>query len=207
VTGRAMVAVLAVVAATSRVADAQPPATYAREARVAHLSRALDALRALGAEGRKALELALHEGVRAKCRAAGRPPTTACMVEVARAVCGARGGDPAACTAAADVIVTNQHATDDLVDEQTRMRLVRTSSDYHGAVNGELWSRYALLAAELALHDGPGSDAERIDRFCATRDREVHRCAPRAKACLPSVAWQRCAGGLAWYVASHEVTR
>jgi hypothetical protein len=171
------------------------PATYARDARVAHLDRAVEALRSLGPDRRRALELALHEGVRAKCRASGRPATTACMIDVARALCEApsAGLAPPACTAAADVILTNQHATDDLVDEQTRMRLVRTSSDYHG-----------LLAAELVLFDGAGSEASRIDRLCAERDRAVHRCAPAAKACVPSVAWQRCAAGLAWYVAAHD---
>jgi hypothetical protein len=179
------------------VATARADAPYVREARIAHLGRAMTALRALGADGRQALELALHTEVRTRCRV---HPTIACMIEVARGVCNERPE----CLAASDVILTNQHAEAALVDESTRMRLVRTSSDYHAAVNAELWSRYALLAAELALAPPAADLATRIDRFCTDRDRTVHRCAPGAKACVPSLAWQRCASELAWYVASHD---
>jgi len=195
------IAVLAVILA-STVARADP-APYAREPRIAHLVRALDGLRALGTAGRRAFELELHTGVRTKCRATGRPATTTCMIAVARSHCVQRP-DPTACMAASDVILTNQHAEADLVDEQTRMRLVRTSSDYHAAVTAELWRRYALLAAELVLGSASTDLPARIDRFCTERDLTVHRCAPGAKACVPSLAWQRCVSGLAWYVASHE---
>ena len=194
--GIAVGAVLAV--ATLARADAP----YAREARVAHLGEALAALRTLGADGRRALELDLHTGVRTQCHTPGHPTTT-CMIWVAVGTCNQRP-DRELCQAASDVILTNQHAETDLVDESTRMRLVRTSSDYHAAVNAELWSRYALLAAELALSPPAADLATRIDRFCTDRDRTVHRCASGAKACVPSLAWQRCASELAWYVASHD---
>jgi hypothetical protein len=173
---------------------------YARDTRVTHLGRALSALRALGADGRQQLDHDLHAGVRARCPSA--TPAASCMAEVGRAVCATRRGD---CAAAADVVLANEHAASDLVDEATRMRLVRTSSDYHAAINAELWTRYALLAAELALFEGGGDDAARIDRFCVERDRQVHRCEPgTAKTCVPNLAWQRCAAALVWFVAGHQ---
>lgn len=186
---RALVVLLCVTSA----ARADP---YARDARVAHLGRALAALRAMGADGRIAFEHQLHDGVRVRCRQA--TPTTACLSEVAQAVC---GGDAGRC-AAADVVLANEHAASDLVDEQTRMKLVRTSSDYHAAILRELDARFGLLAAELVLADG-GDVAAGIDRFCAERDRQVHRCEPGAKACVPDLPWQRCAAGLVWYVVTH----
>ena len=175
---------------------AAEPATYARESRVATLGKALAALRALGA-GRAMFEQDLHARTRERCHDA---PTVACLIEVARAEC-----KDDACAAAADIVITNQHAETALVDEVTRMRLVRTATDYHAAITAELWSRYAVLAAELALAQ-PGSDAElpaRIDRFCADRDRVAHPC-DAGTACVGSVAWQRCAAGLVWFIAGHE---
>lgn len=172
---------------------------YARGTRVAHLERALAGLRALGDE-RTALEHELHEATRTKCGATA--PTTSCAREQALAVCASKPSRDD-CLAAADVIVTNQHAANALVDELTRVKLVRTSTDYHAALAAELHALFALLAAEFALAV-PGRDADlpaRIDRFCSERDRAVHRCAPGARACVPSLAWQRCAAGLTWYIA------
>lgn len=99
-------------------------------------------------------------------------------------------------------MLTNQHAEYDLVDEKTRVRLVRTSSDYHAAITAELRAMFALLAAELVLAGDDGDLATRIDRFCATR--EAVRCAPNARGCVPSLAWQRCAAGLVWFTAGQR---
>jgi hypothetical protein len=191
---------------------------YARDARVAHLERALAELRALG-PARDAFELELHEATRVRCRPTATPASTACAIEVARAACSNRP-DPAACAAAADVVITNQHAEHDLVDEQTRVRLVRTSANYHASILAELRAVFALLAAEFALAHGGDATApserfreepgERlriaalgaaIDQFCATR--EAPRCASGARGCVPSLPYQRCAAGLVWYIASH----
>jgi len=171
---------------------------FARDTRIAHLDRALAALRGLG--GAAAFERELHEATRKNCHAT--EPTTACARTQARAICAAKP-DAAGCIAAADIVLTNQHAANALVDEQTRVKLVRSSTDYHGALLHELHAIYALLAAEFALAV-PGSDSDlaaRIDQFCRERDREVHRCAPGARACVPSLPWQRCAAALVWYVA------
>ena len=186
-----------VVVITCLLATAAAAGPYARETRVAHLDQALAALRALG-EGRIAFERELHDAVRTKCHATA--PTTSCARTQARAVCAAK---PAGCIAAADVLLTNQHAANDLVSELTRVKLVRSSTDYHAALLGELHAIYALLAAEFVLA-APGADADtakRIDQFCTERDREVHRCAPGASGCVPSLAYQRCAAGLVWYIA------
>jgi hypothetical protein len=179
------------------IADAGP---YARDARVGHLERALAAIRALG-DGREAFELELHEATRVRCRPTAKPATTACAIDVARAVC-AKRPDQTACAAAADVVITNQHAEHDLVDEQTRVRLVRTSANYHAAVLGELRAKFALLAAELALTNGADAAARTIDRFCATR--EAPRCSPGSRSCVPGLPYQRCAAGLVWYIGSQR---
>jgi hypothetical protein len=114
-------------------------------------------------------------------------------------VCAKRGEG---CLAAADIVLTNQHAEYDLVPEQTRVRLVRTSANYHAAVLGELRAMFALLAAELALSPPADGEAARIDRLCATR--EAPRCAASARGCVPALAYQRCAAGLIWYVGSRS---
>ena len=184
---RALAVVVVVLAA---VAQAAP----AREARVAHLTAALAQLRA---GDPYALERALHEAIRTRCRTAASAATTSCMIGVARELCGSRS-----CLAAADIIITNQHAERDLVDEPTRMRLVRTSSDYHAAVLVELRARYAILAAELALARPEASLAAQIDRLCVERDRIARRCAPDAAACLASIPYQRCAAALVWFAST-----
>jgi hypothetical protein len=200
--GAALAGALVALGAARGIAEGQgAPAPYAEAARAAHLERALGTLRALGDAGARALELELHAAVRARCRpAGGRPPATGCMMEVARAAC-ARRPDPAGCAAAADVLLTNQHAEDDLLDEATRRRLVSASADYHAAALAELRARHALLAAELALA-APDPDAAAIDRFCVRRERTGTTCDPRAALCAPAMPWQRCAAALVWFVAA-----
>ncbi len=186
----------------SPTAAADP--TYAEMARVAHLRSSLDALAKLGT-ARGALEIELNNAVRTKCRINTTRPATSCMIEVGQAICAVRP-DRAACVAAADIMLTNQHAETDLIDDVTRMKLVRGSTDYHAAIGAELWARYALLASELVLAP-PGEPAGRIDAFCVGRDRTVHACEPGAKACVASVAYQRCAAGLVWFLANQESAR
>ena len=187
---------LAIVILCALVASANA-GPWARDTRVAHLNQALTVLRA---RDRATFERELHAATRLQCHATS--PTIACARTQARAVCNMKS-DKQACLAAADIVLTNQHAANALVDELTRVKLVRSSTDYHAALLEELHGIYALLAAEFVLA-APGADTDvgaRIDRFCAERDREVHRCAPGAKACVPSLPYQRCAAALVWYVA------
>jgi hypothetical protein len=165
-------------------------ATAARADRSAHLERALAQL---AATDPIALDRALYEAIRMRCKV---PAATRCMIEIAREHCAARN-----CLAAADVIITNQHAERDLLDEQTRVRIVRTAADYHTGVLAELRTRYAILAAELALAR-PAPLAAQIDQLCATRDQIARRCAPDAPACLGTIAYQRCAAALVWFVST-----
>lgn len=184
-------------------AAAEP--TYSESARVAHLRASLDALAKLG-PARVTLEIELNTAVRTRCRVNTTRPSTRCMIEVGRATCAARS-DRAACIAAADVMLTNQHAETDLIDDVTRMKLVRGSTDYHAAVGAEMWARYALLASELVLTPPAAEPAARIDAFCTRRDHTVHACETGAKACVPSIAYQRCAAGLVWFLANQEGSR
>jgi hypothetical protein len=180
--------------AVAAVARAQPaPAPYAREARVAYLASALDAMRALGGAGRTELERALYQGARASCRAALATPSIGCTIDVAHAACDPRP-DAAACLVAADVILVNQRAENEWLDDATRMQLVGASTDYHTALLAELDVEHGALAAELALAEpraltGPTLPA-RIDRFCAYRERGPD--------------WQRCAAALVWYIGNRE---
>ena len=97
---------------------------------------------------------------------------------------------------------------------------MRSATDYHAALLGELRKRFAALAAELvigaATSNGvaeshaspavpggaaaPNGVAESINRLCATRDREVHACTPGDVACVPSIPWTRCVAALVWFV-------
>lgn len=159
---------------------------------------ALTAVRALGSAGRDALDRDLYAAARAKCRADAAPPAADCLIDAARAIC--KGDGDAACAAAADVIATNLRAVDDFVDETTRARLVRGSTDYHAALATELHRRYAALAAELVLAGGTGDEAAAIDHLCRERDRKIHACAPGDAACVPSLPWSRCVAALVWFV-------
>lgn len=193
------------------LAHADANGAYARERRVAHLASALDGLTALGDGGRRAFEDAIYQTIRATCRPQNRPAPIACSIAAARAAC---KSSPAVigerCLAVADVVITNQHAERALLDEATRMRLVRESADYHKAVLAALEARWAVLAAELALVAPDRSLAERIDQLCRDRDREARPC-PAAEAngttatnrgapsCVGTIAYQRCAAGLVWF--------
>jgi hypothetical protein len=164
--------------------------------RVDHVARALAAVEQLGAAGRDKLDRDLHAVARAKCHADAATPTPACLVEAATALC---GGD-ATCRAAADVVAANLRAETDWVDEPTRIRLVRTSTDYRAALSAELRRHHAALAAELAL-ESTSSDATAIDRLCRERDRIVHACPTEDASCVPSLPWSRCVAALVWFMA------
>ncbi len=163
---------------------------------VPYIARALTAIHSLGPADRDRLEHDLYTAARTRCHAESAPPTPSCLADAASALC---QGD-AACEAAADVVATNTRAADDWVDEATRARLVRSSTDYRVALSGELHRRFAALAGELAL--AGGVDAAAIDRLCRARDRTVHACQPGDDSCVPSLPWSRCVAALVWFVAS-----
>jgi hypothetical protein len=187
------VAIAALLGATPAAADPAP--------RRAHLARSLAALRALGPAGRDDLDRALYAAARTQCHAETATPTASCLVGIARAAC-RTAADRSACAAAADVIATNLRGTTALVDDATRIRLVRGSTDYRVALGGELRRRYAVLAAELVLAGrGRGDDdAQAIDELCTRRDRTLHACEPGDTACMPSLPWSRCVAALIWFV-------
>ncbi len=161
-----------------------------------YLARALTAVHSLGATGRDHLERATYAAARTRCHAESSRPTPACLADAVTALC---HGD-AACEAAGDVVATNTRAADDWIDEATRARLVRSSTDYRAALSAELHKRFAALAAELALSGG--SDAELIDRLCRERDRTGHACEDGNASCVPSLPWSRCVAALVWFVGS-----
>jgi hypothetical protein len=134
-----------------------------------------------------------------------------CLIAAARTACDG-APDRQRCEAAADVAVTNLRGETTLVDEATRMRLVRGSADYRAALAAELHRRYAVLAAELVVGNAgaggmpagaasAGDDARAIDELCARRDRVLHACQAGDAACVPSLPWSRCVAALVWFVA------
>jgi hypothetical protein len=183
---------LAIVMLVAGTAAASPRADY--------VARALTSVHALGPDGRAALDRAVYESTRTRCRTDAGPPTARCSIDAARAACDG-AADHAACEAAADVIATDLRGASELVDDATRARLVRGSTDYHAALAAELLRRYALLAAELAV-TSPSADGAAIDSFCAHRDAEPHACTPGDAGCVPPLAWPRCVAALVWYVGS-----
>ena len=160
------------------------------------VARALAAVHELGPAGRAKLDADLYAAARSRCHADAGMPAGACLIEAARALC---AGD-ARCTAAADVVASNLRSIEDFVDDATRARLVRGSTDYHAALAAELHKRYGVLATELALAPPAGDDATAIDRLCRERDRKLHACAVGDAACVPSLPWSRCVAALVWYV-------
>jgi hypothetical protein len=177
---------LLVLVALLLAAPAWAGGEYARPRRVAYLDRALAALRSLGAGGRRSLEEEVHAGARRRCRADRQTPSITCLIEVAGATCGARPvAARASCHLAADVIVTNLLAEEEMVDEGTRARLVG-QGDYRGRLRAALAARHRTLAADLVLAQPAGALPDRIDRFCTDAG---------------ELAWQRCAAALLWYLA------
>jgi hypothetical protein len=181
--------------------------------RVEHVSRALAAVRGLGPAGRDRLDRELYAAARAQCRADTAMPAVTCLIAAARRVCAtetaeAAETDRARCEAAADVVVTNLRASKAMVDEATRLRLARGSTDYRAALAAQLRRRYAILAAELVLRGAsPAREAaaidplaSQIDELCAHRDREIHACAPGDTACVASLSWSRCVAALVWFI-------
>jgi hypothetical protein len=187
---------LAVAVALGSVADAGLPvaAPYARPARLDYLARALAAVRGLGADGRATLEQQLYLGARARCRAGVTTPSVECTIELADATCDPRA-DRDACRLAADVILANGRAENELVDEATRMKLVAGAADYRTALLAELDARRGALAAELVLAEAAplalATLPDRLDRFCAQRPRGPD--------------WQRCVAALVWYLGDKEL--
>jgi len=182
------------------IALAGTPAAAEPLPRSAHVARALAAVRALGAEGRAELDRQLYTAARTRCHGDTAAPAASCLIDAARAAC-ATDPDRARCEAAADVIVANLRAATALVDDATRIRLVRGSADYRTALAAELRRRYAVLAAELVLSGaGGGDDARAIDDVCARRDRALHACEPGDAACVPSLPWSRCVAALVWFL-------
>jgi hypothetical protein len=166
--------------------------------RVAYVARALAAVHELGPAARDKLDRDMYDAARTRCHADTVAPTVTCLVDAATAICAGNG----VCEAAADVVAANLLARNDWVDEPTRFRLVRESTDYHAALAIELHRRYAALAAELAL--GGTGDAAAIDRLCAQRDRTVHACRDGDPACVSSIPWSRCVGALVWFVGASQ---
>ena len=180
--------------------------------RTAYVARALAAVRGLGAAGADELDRALYNAARSQCHADAGTPTVKCLIEAARAACaGPGGGDRARCEAAADVAITNLRGQAALIDDATRVRLVRGSADYRAALAAELRRRYAVLAAELVVTDsgrgGGGDEAAAIDALCADRDLVLHACQPGDAACVPSLPWSRCVAALVWFVGAAGGTR
>jgi hypothetical protein len=188
---------LAFIVLSARAVHAQPTGggRSGAEARVAHIAKALAEL----TSDAIALDRTIYEAVRLQCK----PVTLACMLTVARARCAERG-----CMAAADVIVTNQHAERDVLDDMTRMKLVRTTSDYHAAVLAEVREKVQrVLAAELVLARPAPSVAARIDRVCVERDHvAARRCERGTPACVASVPYNRCVAALVWFVSTESRT-
>ena len=181
------------------------PALAEPQPRADHVRATLAAVRALGPDGRRRLARVLYDAARTQCRADASAASVGCLITVARAAC-ASEPDRARCEAAGDVIVSNLRSVNGFVDEVTRARLVRGSTDYHAALATELHRRYAVLAAELVLRGAGGSTEETaaaIDELCAHRDREIHACRSIGPvgdpACVASLPWSRCVAALVWF--------
>lgn len=199
--------VAVVVLAVAAFARAALAGGYTADERIAYVQRALTALVALG-EARDRLEVELSNAARQKCGGSGsQPPRLPCLLEQAEKLCASsRYGDAATCAVAADVILVNLRSAGELVDEPTRVRLVRSAADYHDALLAELRKRYAVLAAELVIEDpeassAPPVSATAVDRFCVRRDYRPKppRCDAPSATCVPSLSWQRCTAALAWF--------
>jgi hypothetical protein len=187
------------VVATLATAPAGSPAAAEPVPHAAYVARALAAVRSLGTAGCAQLDREIYTAARTRCHADTATPTASCLIDAARAAC-APAPDRARCEAAADIIATNLRDAATMVDDATRIRLVRSSTDYHAALAGELHRRYAVLAAELVLGGASGDEAHAIDELCLGRDRTLHACEPGDKACVPSLPWSRCVAALVWFV-------
>lgn len=197
-----------------------PADGYSEQRRIEHVGAVLRSLLAMG-EGRDRLEAELAKAARQRCGASNTAPRLECLIAVARQICAGQGPE---CHAVADVIVVNLRMVNDLIDERTRRRLIRTSADYHAALLAEAQLRYAALAAELVIEDSQassplGADSaageealpvspRAIANFCMRRDYRAKppRCSQPSPTCVPSLSWQRCVAALTWFVTTPVAT-
>ena len=166
------------VALAVAMAIAVAPAAAEPLPRVPHIASALAAVRALGPGGRDALDRRLYEATRTQCRGDAGAPSASCVIAAAQAACAA-DPDRGRCAAAADVIATNLRAANAWVDEATRIRLVRGSTDYRAALATELRRRYAALAAELVIGPEAGGGGDAADG----------RLEGKVRGCVAALVW------------------
>jgi hypothetical protein len=183
------IVLLAVVSATG----------YEPDDRVEYIQRLLDAVKATDRTKLTNTRNYIHVVDRNQCRSAYTDLRTSCLLEAAKRNCYQRRGRRKArqkCRLVTDVIVTNKLGEKELIDTQTKYRIMSATKEYRLELRKELWRRYAELAAEFSL-----------SRFYSEKDDEL--AAGIDGYCLQSVdrrglSWQYCVAALVWFVGTSE---
>ena len=182
----------------TRAAEATPKPL---DARVAHITALLDAVRKSDRDSLANTVKYIQIVERNKCQAPEQSLRVGCVVEAAAQSCrqSAPGGAAAAlrerCILVSDVVATNQLAEAVFLPKDVRYAIMNKYTDYRTAIAAELSRRHALLVTDFvssAHFPGVGADtgalARGIDGYC----REV--------AGKERLSWQYCVAAAVWFI-------
>jgi hypothetical protein len=182
--------VLALVAALAGHAAADE--THRAELRVAHIARALAAVRQTPPATRKLESEYAHVVARGACSSSVERLQVECLMTAARRFCRDRD-DAERCADGMDVILGNLLGEAQLIPLDKRYQIMTHAKDYRRELARELRRIQGVLAVDLAQRMGDAGDddarlAAHIDRYClATGDEH-------------DLAWPTCVSSLVWFI-------
>ena len=188
---------LIIVACMVAVARAEPPAAAARrDARVAYIAQALEAIRASDPTTVADTAKYITAVERNNCRAPEQNLRLGCLLEAVAQNC--RQRDAAArerCQRVSDVVVTNRLSEPVFIPKDVRYKLLDENRDFRLALARELRAQYAVRVAELTMSRhfpgaaaSDGALATAIDGYCTD------------VAGTRELSWQYCVAAIVWYV-------
>jgi len=188
---KARALLLGILLAAPMSGAAEPPRSYAVDARVAYIEGALAAVAASSpADLTKDVEQA-RTLARGACAAGAQMLRVECLLVAMQRICRERpDADPRRCRFTMDVIVSNVLADDRLIPPAERYRILRDNSDYRAALARELRRIQGTLSVDFRLHTGDSEDphtvAANIDKYCLTSADDTTFPYPT---CVSSLVW------------------
>jgi hypothetical protein len=187
----AIVVAVAAHAAGSAAADE----THRAEPRVAHIARALAAVRATAPPTLEEERAYAHVLARGACASSVERLQVECLMTATRRFChGKTAAVGERCLDAMDIIVSNLLGEPQLIPLDKRYQIMTHAKEFRRELGNELRRRQGALAVDLRLRmgDADADDdahlAADIDRYClATGDEH-------------DLAWPTCVSSLVWFI-------
>ena len=196
----ALVLALVLTAVSRSQVRAQAPATHRAELRVAHIGKALAAVRQTPPDQlRRQNEYAraLSHGA---CSSSVQRLKVECLMTASRRWCRNQGGAEAQrCQSGMDIVLSNLLGEAQLIPTEKRYQIMSHHHDYRRELARELRRIVGALAVDFRLRMGETDDdaqlARRIDQYCLATADETN------------LAWQTCVASLVWFIGSDGGTQ